>query len=65
MNATTLSMYDANDALNLSFITLATFSGPGDNVSPEARHLIISELGNAILLILGIFAMLINRLSEF
>ena len=52
-------------ARELSFLTLATFDGPSSGAGSELRALILCELGSAILLVIGIFAMAINRLSEF
>lgn len=57
--------YTTSDALRTSFLTLATFDGPPQGAGDGARSLIVSELANAVLLIIGIFAMLINRISDF
>lgn len=49
----------------LSFLTLGTFDGPASGLANELRLLVLVELGCAIFLTLGIFGLLINRLSEF
>ena len=61
---TVTPVYSRDKALELSFLTLATFDGPTDEPA-EVRSLMLWELRSAILLVIGIFAMLINRISEF
>jgi len=48
-----------------SLMTLAAFNGPHEKDPPQLRALVVWELRCAIVLVLGIFAILINRLSDF
>jgi hypothetical protein len=54
----------AEQAQEWSFLILATFDGPNSYTSLD-RALVLCELGSAILLLICVFSMLINRISEF
>ena len=53
------------EALRMSFLTLATFDGPHDDYPPALRRIVVVELVSAVFLVLGVFALAINRLSDF
>jgi hypothetical protein len=53
------------EALTLSFLTLATFDGPSDDYPPALRRTDVLELVSAVFLVLGVFGLAVNRLSDF
>jgi hypothetical protein len=64
LNPDTAVTFTNAEAYARSFLTLATFDGPG-NYKELLRDIVMWELGSGLLLMVGVFSMLIGRISDY